>query len=76
MRLDFTKFNHQGVHIGSRRNNGAWELLGIDTEKPYVDDRPLLAANTPEIREYRLRFWDKGQANGDWSPVQRATVGV
>ena len=74
VRLDFTKFNHQGVHIESRRNNGAWEFLGVDTEKPYQDERPLLVANAPEVREYRLRFWDKGKPNGDWSPVQKVTV--
>jgi hypothetical protein len=21
-----------------------------------------------EVREYRLRYWDKGSPNGDWTP--------
>ncbi|MBI3852105.1 MAG: hypothetical protein HY298_17745 [Verrucomicrobia bacterium] len=74
--ITFTKFGHQGVYLESRRNNGAWEFLGIDTETPYDDERPLLVANTAETREYRVRFWDKGAPNGDWSPVQKVTVGA
>ena len=73
-KLVFYKYGHMGVHIESRRGTGAWEFLAIDTESPYVDDRPLLVAGTPEIREYRMRFWDKGTANGDWSPVQKTTL--
>ena len=44
--------------------------------KPYTGDRPLLVPSTAETREYRLRWWDKGEANGDWSPVQKLTVGA
>jgi hypothetical protein len=74
VRIDFTKFGHKGVYIESRRNAGAWEFLGIDTTKPYLDERPLLIPNTAESREYRLRWWDD-DPNGDWSPVQKVTVG-
>jgi hypothetical protein len=74
--LNFTKFGHDGVWIESRRNAGAWEFLAIDTVKPYLDDRPLLIPGTAETREYRMRWWDKGEANGDWSPVQKLTVGA
>jgi hypothetical protein len=70
----FRKFGHMGVHLESRRNGGAWEFLGIDTESPYTDERPLLVANTPEVREYRARFWDKGTPNGDWTDVAKVTV--
>jgi len=28
-----------------------------------MDERPLLVAGTPEVREYRMRFWDKGISN-------------
>jgi hypothetical protein len=37
-------------------------------------DRPLLNPAQPEVREYRLRFWDKGTPNGAWSEVQKITV--
>ena len=65
---------HIGIYIESRRGVGPWEFLAIDTQAPYDDDRPLLVAGTPEVREYRLRFWDKGTPNGDWTPVQKVTV--
>lgn len=72
--LKFTKFGHMGVYIESRRGTGAWEFLAIDTESPYVDDRPLLVAGQPEVREYRVRFWDKGTPNGDWTDVAKVTL--
>lgn len=72
--LSFFKYGHQGVHIESRRGTGAWEFLGIDTESPYVDERPLLVATQPEVREYRMRFWDKGTPNGDWTDTVKVTV--
>ncbi len=72
--ISFTKFTHQGVYIESKRGNGNWEFVAIDTEKPYTDDRPLLDPAQPEVREYRLRFWDKGTPNGPWSEVQKITV--
>lgn len=75
VRIDFTKFGHKGVWIEGRRNGGAWEFVAVDSEKPYVDERPLLVAGTAETREFRLRFWDDGP-NGDWSPVQKVTVGA
>jgi hypothetical protein len=75
VKLTFYKYTHMGVYIESRRGpGGAWEFLGIDTESPYVDERPLLAATTPEVREYRMRFWDKGTPNGDWTAVSKVTV--
>ena len=73
-RIDFTKFGHKGVWIECRRNGGAWEFVAVDSEKPYLDERPLLSPTAAETREYRLRFWDDGP-NGDWSPVQKVTVG-
>jgi len=75
VRITFTKFGHMGVVIESRRGNGPWEFLAIDTETPQLDERPLSVAGQPETREYRMRFWD-GEPNGDWSPVQKVTVGA
>jgi hypothetical protein len=74
VRLTFAKYTHQGVHIESRRGTGAWEFIGIDTESPYLDERELLVAGQPEVREYRMRFWDKGTPNGDWTDVVKVTV--
>jgi len=50
--------------------------LAIDTETPYLDNTPLLTANTPETREYRMSSWNKGEANGDWTAVQKVMVGA
>jgi len=36
---------------------------------------PLLVAGVPEVRNYRLRFWDKGTPNGDWTAPAPVTVG-
>ena len=74
VRVKFTKAGHMGVAIHSRRGTGDWVLLGIDTSSPYLDERPLAAAGVPEVREYRLRFWDDGSETGDWSDVARVTV--
>jgi hypothetical protein len=74
VKLTFYKYGHMGVYIESRRGTGAWEFLAIDTESPYDDERPLLVAGQPEVREYRMRFWDKGTPNGDWTDVQKVTV--
>ncbi len=74
VKLVFFKYTHGGVWIECRRNGGAWEFLGIDTDSPYMDERPLLAPGTPEMREYRMRFWDKGTPNGDWTAVEKVTV--
>ena len=27
-----------------------------------------------QMPEYRMRYWDKGIANGPWADVQKATV--
>jgi hypothetical protein len=74
--VGFQKFTHEGVVIESRR--GAEEnfsFLANDTSRPFVDERPLLVPGQPEVRDYRLRFWDKGVANGDWSDSGSITVG-
>jgi hypothetical protein len=76
VRIDFTKYGHEGIWIESRINEGEWAFLAIDTVKPYLDKRPLIAGNTLETREYRLRWWDKSEAHGEWTGVQKAILGV
>jgi hypothetical protein len=68
------KFGHYAVAVYSKRGTGGWELLGISKDTPFEDERPLLVPGQPEIREYKLRFWDAGQENGDWTDVASATV--
>ncbi len=63
-----------GVYIEGRSGTGAWEFLAIDTENPCIDERPPLAAGTLEVREYRMRYQDKGTPNGDSTDVVKVTV--
>jgi hypothetical protein len=75
VRIDFKKYGHDGIWIESRINGGDWAFLAIDTVKPYLDERPITPGNLHETREYRLRWWDKSQPNGEWSAVQKAVLG-
>lgn len=75
VRISFFKDGHQALHIESRRGNGTWEFLALDTESPYLDERTLLVPGQAEVREYRARFWDRGELNGDWCNVAKITVG-
>jgi len=49
--------------------------IGSGTVVKSTDDRPLLVPGVPEVRKYRLRFWDKGIPNGDWCDLLTVTVG-
>ncbi|MCX6900481.1 MAG: hypothetical protein NT105_17515 [Verrucomicrobia bacterium] len=72
--LAFVKHGHTGVYVESKRGNGPWEFLATDTFSPYLDTRTLLVAGTPEVRQYRLRYWDKGEPVGEWSDIVTVTV--
>ncbi len=74
--VSFIKHEHEGVVIESRTNNGEWERVGIAMHKPWYDERTSLSPGVPEVREYRLCWWDQDHANGDYSAVQKITVGL
>jgi hypothetical protein len=74
VKIRFKKFGRQGVVIHSRRGGGAWEMLGIDLSSPYQDERPLLVAGQPEVREYRLQFYDDAAPVGGFTDVKTVTV--
>ena len=73
--INFNKYGHDGVLIESRINGGEWAFLAIYIIKPYYDERPLTSENISEVREYRLRWWDKSVPNGEWSSVQTVLLG-
>ena len=73
--INFNKYGHDGVWIESRTNGGDWVFLAVDTLTHYYDERPLAAGNIQETREYRLRWWDKSVAHGEWSNVLTALIG-
>ncbi|MCX7107445.1 MAG: hypothetical protein NTV66_07695 [Methylococcales bacterium] len=76
VRIDFNKYRHEGIWIESRINGGEWDFLGVDTVKPYLNERPLAPGNTDETREYRLRWWDKSVAHGECTGIQKAVLGL
>lgn len=72
--VKFKKRGHMAVAIQGKIGAGAWVDLGVSTQSPYTDSRPLAVAGQPEVREYRLRYWDAGSAVGEWSAVQKITI--
>lgn len=72
--IGFSSYGHEAVWIASRRNGGKEEALGIGGATPWFDRRPLLVPGQAETREYRLRFWDKGEPTGDWTPWRTIAV--
>jgi hypothetical protein len=55
--IAFDKSVSEGVNIYCRRDGDPGPVfLARDTVSPYVDNRPLLVAGKPEVREYRALY--------------------
>jgi hypothetical protein len=55
--MDFNLANGEGVNIYSRRDGDAdFKFLARDSVPPYVDNRPMLVAGKPELREYKCVY--------------------
>jgi hypothetical protein len=75
VRIEFNKSIFDGVYIESRRQGeSGWTFIGIDLYSPFIDARPPLQAGTPEVREYRLRFYDADAPIGQWSDTISVTT--
>ena len=73
--LTFKKGGHMGVHIeGQVGNETTWQFLATDTASPYNDTRPLATPNQPEVRRYRMCYWD-GTPTFDWSNTVNVVYG-
>lgn len=72
--LKMEKWGHLLLYIESRRGGGGWERLTMTSETTVRDKRPLLVPAQPEIREYRVRYYEGSAPTGEWSPVARATL--
>ena len=54
---DFNLANSDGVNLYSRRDGDAdFKFLTRDTVPPCADNRPMLVAGKPELREYKAVF--------------------
>ena len=55
--IAFNKSTSEGVNIYCRSDGDPGPVfLARDTVSPYVDNRPLLVAGKPEVREYRALY--------------------
>lgn len=73
----FSRFGNESVYVEGRRGGGDWETLsrsGCFTGASFVDKRPLLDPKRPEVREYRLCFWENSVPQGNWTEVKSLTV--
>ncbi|MGL4553214.1 MAG: hypothetical protein ACRC33_18775 [Gemmataceae bacterium] len=72
--IGFNKSVSSGVRILSKRGAEAgFTFLAIDTESPYVDNRPNLGAG-PETRQYQAQYLDGDDPVGLLSDVLVVTV--
>jgi len=57
VQLDFDKSVSDGVNIYAKRGDEPdFTFLARDTASPYIDNRPLLVATKPELREYKCVY--------------------
>ncbi len=55
--IDCNLADSEGVNIHSRRDGDTqFKFLARDKVPPYVDNRPMLVAGKPELREYKAVF--------------------
>lgn len=72
--LAFNKSIATGVRISSKRGAEAtFSFLAVDTESPYVDTRPNLAAG-PESRMYQAQYLEGDDLVGLLSDIVAVTV--
>ncbi len=72
--LKMEKWGRIALHIESRRGGGDWEKLGLTSRIRFTDARPLLDPARPEIREYRVRYYEGNGPTGEWSNVVKVTL--
>ena len=56
-----------GVTHPVRPCDADWIALGHPTLSPFIDNRPLLQANKPELRRYAAVFMLRNQEVGQYS---------
>lgn len=75
VRLDWSKFNFDGVNVHSKRGNEtSFTFLGKDNRSPYEDERPNLVPDVPELRAYEMRYLIGDKEVGKWSDEVKVIV--
>ncbi|MCX7100342.1 MAG: hypothetical protein NTX38_02320 [Methylobacter sp.] len=65
--LSFTKYKSDGINIYCQRSNDAnWALLARATFSPFLDNRPLLELNKPELRRYTAVYMSRDKEIGQY----------
>ena len=73
--IKYVKSGNGGVFVESQRGSEtAWAQIGVSTISPYTDSRPSLVEGEPEVRRYRVRFFQKDVPVGDLSDVVTVTT--
>lgn len=68
--LKFQKRGNPAAQIESQRGaSNTWEIVAVTLTSPYIDVRPALTPNTPELRKYRAVYYKGSQAVGAHSDV-------
>jgi hypothetical protein len=73
--LRWPRRSFSGVILESLRDGeNGWTNLGVKTGSVFVDNRPPLVPNKPEVRQYRTIYVKNDVPVGQWSDVVSATV--
>lgn len=72
--LRYSRHDQPGVFIQCQVGEGQWDEGRIAMGSVHEDTRPLQVPGEPEVRHYRMRYWD-GKPFGDWTDVATVTVG-
>jgi len=73
--VKFDKGDLEGVKIYSKRGSEThFTFLGTDTHSPYHDNRPKLAADVPEERQYYAFYFQNEYEVGQQSDIVTAVL--
>jgi len=66
--IAFNKSKSDGINLYSMRDGeSGFVFLARDTASPYLDNRPLLVAGKPEVRQHRAKYVLSDQEIGSYS---------
>jgi hypothetical protein len=72
--IRYSRHGQSAVFIQCQVGDGDWDAGTISGRSVYEDTRPLLVPGQPELRRYRMRYW-QGEPFGNWTDVVTVTVG-